>query len=62
MGINRGRPITIPAIREDGMIKYSIELSKSKISSGNNSYNTKPYTLIILPITNILKLSETCVN
>ena len=62
IGIYLGRPIPIPARAAVGIIKYETALSISKISSGNNSYNTKPYTLITLVMTNILKLSGSCIS
>jgi len=62
IGIYLGRPIPTPARITVGIIKYETALLISKISSGNNSYNTKPYTLIILPIINILKLSGICIS
>jgi len=57
-----GRPIPIPARAAVGIIKYETALLISKISSGNSSYNNKPYTLITLVITNILKLSGSCIS
>jgi len=55
IGIYLGRPIPIPARAVIGIIKYETALLISKISSGNNSYKNKPYTLITLVITNYSK-------
>jgi hypothetical protein len=62
IGIYLGRPIPIPARAADGIKKYKTALLISKISSGNNSYKNRPYTLITLVITNILKLSGICIS